>query len=189
MRKSTEVVQETNDAVELPYDTYDMEFEKVNSIYIMLNIYIYNDDNFNSSFHLALSRHFPVQWFWNAIELDKCSFSVAECTADREIHCNWHLLPQILTEDDEKVHFRQDGLADCYGEIWQDNILLSMEDTYHDVLSLIRESVYEFMLCLKSRGVIRDIVKLMAKMLWRTRHERVWVKLAYLDSHKLLNNF
>jgi hypothetical protein len=180
MRKSTEVVQETSDSVDLPYPEYDMEFEKVNSIYIMVNIYIYNDDNFNSSFHLALSRHFPVQWFWNAIELDKCSFNVAECTADREIQCDWHLLPQILTEDDEKVYFRQNGLADYYGEIWQDNILLYMEDTYHDVLDLISISVYEFILCLKRRGVMRDMVRLMAKVLWGTRHHRMWLRLARL---------
>lgn len=182
--RSAKLAQEDLSIVELPYEGYDISFEKINSIFIMINSYE-NDCHFNCSFQLALSVRFPVQWFWNAIELDKCSFNVAEFNTYREIHCEWDLLLQILTEDDEKVRFRQNGLPDYYGEIWQENILLSMEDTYHGVLNLIKNSVYEFMLCLKSRGVMRDMVTLMAKMLWRTRHERVWLRLAYLNSHEV----
>ncbi|MBA3756434.1 MAG: hypothetical protein H0X02_09505 [Nitrosomonas sp.] len=163
--------------MEVPFDGYLLTLEDYASMEVMIKVYEDETDaHFGFSFHIALSCRFPVQWFWNAIELTNCEFSVAESNDCREVDCEWIHSSIPISLDDELVGSQREMVV-CRGEIYKSNIIDSMETVYHEVLDLISESVYAFILCMKRLGLIKDMVQFLGKTLWRSRHDRMWLRL------------
>jgi len=46
---------------------------------------------------------------------------------------------------------------------------------YGDMLDIINNSIYELILCLKVYIKQKDLIKLIGRMAWNTRHEIVWI--------------
>jgi hypothetical protein len=136
---------------------------------------------------IPFSERYPSKWMRLLLErdsdilfiVDQCKvvipYKISFTSSDRNPY-----IPGVSPyNDDDQEWYDEHSCLNC-----QKQITTYLDYLYLEIISSIRNSIFEFILCLKYLGFAHDVKRLLGQLVWNTRKDTEWIALSNYKSDK-----